>query len=92
MGAASRTSGQAAAALLAGLLSVACGVLALASESDLFLLGVVLCWLLALVLGVWSWVAIGRASGRLRGKTLAGWGMGAPLVGFGLGFLLLPAT
>ena len=92
MGAASRTSLQAIASLLMGLLSIACGFLALASQSDLFLLGVVLFWLLAILFGLRSWVAVRRSSGGLRGKGLAGWGMGAPLIGFGLGFLLLPVT
>jgi len=86
------TSGKAVAAFLAGLLSVACGLLALSSRSDLFLAGVPLFWLLALVLGILSRGEIRRAAGRLDGKSLAGWGMGIPTVGFTLGFLLLPAT
>ena len=78
--------------MLAGLLAVACGFLAVLSRSDLFLVGVAVCWLLAIVLGVRGWRAIRRAAGGLRGKTLAGWGMGVPLLGAGLGFILLPAT
>ena len=87
-----RTSGKAVSTLFAGLLSVACGILAVASRYDFFLVGVVVFWLLAFVLGVWSWIEIKRSSGGLRGKGLAGWGMGAPVAGFALGFFLMPVT
>src|SRR5687768_4824835 len=80
-----------AAACLAGLLSVACGLLALASRSDLFLVGVVLFSVLALVLGAWRWLEIKRASGGLRGQAFVAWGIGIPAGGLALGFLLLPA-
>ncbi len=90
MGTTTRTSGKAMAAFYAGLLSAACGLLALASRSDLFLLGVVLSAALAFALGVRSWVEIHRAAGALEGKSLAGWGMGIPAGGFALAFLVLP--
>lgn len=86
------TSGKAVAAFLAGVTSVVCGVLTLATRSDWFLVGIILFWLLAIVLGVRSRAEIRRADDQLNGKTLAGWGMGVPAVGFALGFLLLPAT
>ena len=92
MGTPIRTSGKAVAAFLAGLLSVACGFLAIARRSDLFLVGVVLSSGLAIVLGVRSWVEVGRNPGSLRGKAFAGWGATIPLVGLALGFLLVPAT
>jgi hypothetical protein len=87
-----RTSGKAVAAFLAGISSVACGVFALASASDLFLVGIPLFMLLALVLGWRAWIEVGRSAGALSGKALAGWGTAIPVVGVGLGFLLLPAT
>jgi hypothetical protein len=87
-----RTSRTVAAAFLSALLSLACGVLAVVSESDGFLVGVALFAVLALVLGVLGWVRVGRAPDRLRGKALAGWGIGLPTGGVALGFLLLPAT
>jgi hypothetical protein len=85
-------SGKAVAAFLAGLSSVACGLLTLASGSDLFLLGVVLFGALALGLEISSRIEIKRSPSTLRGKALAGWGMGLPAGGFALGFLVLPAT
>ena len=93
MGTARRTYRTATLALVLGMASVACGALALIAESGLFLIGAVLFWLLAVVLGIWSWIAIGRAGGNLRGRALAGWGMAVPTVGgFVLGFGLLPVT
>lgn len=86
------TSNKAAATFLAGLLAVACGVLALTSRSDLFLAGILLFWLLAILLGVRTRGEIRRADGRLEGSALALGGMCLPAVGFVLGFLLLPAT
>jgi hypothetical protein len=92
MSAAARANGKAVAAFLAGWLSLACGLLALRPASDPFLLGVVLFWALALLLGLRSRAEIKRARGRLRGRALAGWGMGLPAGGLVLGGLLLPAT
>jgi hypothetical protein len=86
MGTAIRTSAKAVAVFLAGLLSLACGLLALAS-SDLFLTGVALLMVLALALAVLSW----KESG-LRGATLAGLGMTLSAGGFALVFLRLSAT
>ncbi len=87
-----RTSVKAVGALLAGVVSVGCGLLALASASDLFLVGIPFFMLLALVLGWRAWVEVARSGGAVSGKALAGWGMAIPFVGVGLGFLLLPAT
>jgi hypothetical protein len=86
------TSGKAMVAFAAGLLSVLCGIIALVGSSDLFLAGVPLFWLLALVLGVWGLAGIRRAAGGLGGSGLACGGIGLPVAGFTLGFLLLPAT
>jgi hypothetical protein len=87
-----RTSRTVVAAFLSGLLAFACGVLAVASESDVFLLGVVLFAVLAVVLGIFGWVRVWRAPDRLRGKALAGWCVGLPVGAVALGFLLLPAV
>jgi hypothetical protein len=87
-----RTSGKAVLGLVSGLLSFACGFLALTSGLDPFLLGVVLFGGSALVLGFRGWAEIKRAPDRLRGKGVAGWGLGVATAGFVLGFLLLPAT
>ena len=87
-----RTSRTAVAAFLSALLSVACGVLVLASDFDLFLAGVVLFAVLAIVLGIIAWIQVKRASDRLRGKALAGWAIGLPAGGVALGFLLVPAN
>jgi hypothetical protein len=92
MDAAIRTSGAAAAALLMGVLSLACGLLAVATRFDLFLIGVVVFGILTFVLGIRGWRAVNRAPAALRGKALAVWGMLIPAGGFALGFLLLPAT
>src|SRR5690242_8520247 len=88
----SRISIAAASAFLSGILAVVCGILVLGTQSDGFLLGIVGFSLLALVLGTWGLIRIRWARGALRGKAFAGWGMGIPVCGFGLGFLLLPAT
>jgi hypothetical protein len=90
MGTTTRTSGKAVASFLAGVLSLACGVFALTTESDLFLAGIVLFLALAVGLGCWAWIEDGRSSGMLTGRSLAGWGIALPVVGCGLGFLLLP--
>lgn len=87
-----RTSTTAVLALIAGVASLCCGILVLASKSDSYLIGIVLSGALALVLGVYSRIKIWRSNGRLRGKGFATWGMGMPLGGFALGFLLLPGT
>jgi len=87
-----RSSGKAVGAFFMGLLSVACGFLALVSESDVLLLGVVLFWVLALVLGICGLREIKRSVGGLCGKGFAAWGIGIAPTGLVLGFLLLPAT
>ncbi len=92
MGTAPITSVKAVLALVLGLLSLACGILVFVSGTDLFLLGVAGFWLAALVLGIRSLLQIKRAPDRLRGKALAGWGIGVSSGGIALGFLLLPAT
>jgi hypothetical protein len=90
MSAQPQTSAKARAAFVLGLLSLGSGFLALVSETDFFLLGLFGCPL-AILLGVRGWREVGRSSGRLTGKALAGWGIGLPVGGFCLGFLLLPA-
>lgn len=89
--AAMRRSGKAVAALVAGVLGVVSGFAAIASQTDLFLLGVPFFWLVAIALGIVSHIEIGRDPSGLSGRAFATWGMIVPLVGFGLGFLLLPA-
>jgi len=91
MGTPSRTSRKAVAAFVSGLLSVACGLLAVLSEHDLFLGGIVLFVVAALLLGWRGIVEVGRAPATLTGKGLAAWGMALPPAGLALGFLLLPA-
>ena len=73
-------------------MSLACGVLALFGSEDRLLAGVPLFWLLALILGIGALADIKRAAGGLGGSGLAGGGMGVPVAGFAIGFLLLPAT
>ncbi len=92
MGAPIRTSLAAAAALLTGMASLACGLLALVTQFDQFLIGVVVFGVLTFVLGIYGWVAVKRSPAAIRGRALAGWGMVIPTGGFALGFLLLPAT
>jgi len=87
-----RTSRMAAAALFMGVLSLACGVLAVATRFDLFLIGVVVFGILTFVLGIRGWIAVKRSPATLRGKALAVWGMLIPIGGFALGFGLLPVT
>jgi hypothetical protein len=89
---ATRTSRIAATAFLSALLSVASGVLAVAIESDAFLLGVVFFAVLAVVLGICGLIQISRVPEPPRGKGLACWGIGLPAGGVALGFLLLPAN
>jgi lysylphosphatidylglycerol synthetase-like protein (DUF2156 family) len=92
MPASTRTSGKAVLTLVFGLSSLVCGFLALVAENDLLLVAVVLFAIAAVVLGVLSRLEIKRASGSLRGKALVGWGIGTPVGGFGLAFLILPMT
>lgn len=92
MGAPIRTSRAAAAALVTGVSSLACGTLAVVTRFDQFLIGVVVFGVLTFVLGIYGWIAVKRSPAALRGKALAGWGMAIPTGGFALGFLLLPAT
>ncbi len=87
-----RVSLAAVLALVAGILAVVCGIMALASNSDWYLAGIGLWLLLSIVFGVYSWVRINRSEGRLQGKGVAFLGMGLPVGGFALGFLLLPQT
>ena len=86
------TSSKAMAGFLAGVLSLACGVLVLITQSDWFLVGIVVFLALAVVLGWRAWVEDGPSSGILTGRSLAGWGMALPIAGCGLGFILLPAV
>jgi hypothetical protein len=86
-----QTSGNAATAFFSSLLAVACGVLTVTTNSDLFLIGIVLFAFLAVVLGIVGLVEIKCDPEHLRGKGLAGWGIGLTVGAFGLGFLLLPA-
>jgi len=90
MATAARTSFMSVLTVLAGLSSLVCGFLSLMSDSDSFLLRVVLFFALSMLCGLLSWVGINRAGGRLHGKGFAACGMGMPLGGFALGFLLLP--
>jgi uncharacterized membrane protein HdeD (DUF308 family) len=92
MGASVRTSRAATAAFVMGVLSLLCGVLAVATRFDLFLIGVVVFGILTFVLGIRGWMAVKRSPAALHGKALAVWGMLIPVGGFALGFLLLPVT
>jgi uncharacterized membrane protein HdeD (DUF308 family) len=92
MDAAIRTSRAAATALVMGVLSLACGLLAVVTRFDEFLIGVVAFGVLTFVQGIRGWRAVKRSPASLRGKGLAMWGMAIPVGGFALGFLLLPAT
>ncbi len=87
-----QTSHKAIAAFTLGLLALGSGFLALVSSSDFFLLGVPVFAVLAIVFGIMGRREVKRAPGRLQGKALAGWGMGIPVGGCCLGFLLLPAV
>lgn len=87
-----KTSGRAVAAFALGLLSLACGFLALVRCQDLFLLVILVSLFPALVLGVGGLRQIRRAPGRLRGKSLAAWGIGLPVGSLVLGVVLLPVT
>jgi hypothetical protein len=82
---AASTSRSAPAAFAAGLLALACAVLAFCTESDLPLPGVLLFSGLALFLWRRS-----KAAGRLRGSSLAGWGAALAAGGAVLSFVLLP--
>jgi hypothetical protein len=80
------------AAFFCGLACLVSGVMALVLTSDLLLLGVAVSFLAALVLGV---LALRKAKGhpdRSRVRKLAGWGIGLPIGGLGLAFLLLPTV
>jgi uncharacterized membrane protein HdeD (DUF308 family) len=92
MGAVIRTSSAAAAAFIMGVLSLLCGVLAVATRFDQFLIGVVVFGILTFVLGIRGWMAVKRSPAALRGKALAFWGMLILIGGFALGFMLLPVT
>jgi hypothetical protein len=87
-----RTSKKPLVAFVLGMLSLGCGILALFSSFDLFLLGIPLFWLAALGVGIVVWREAGGNVGHLRGQTLAKWGIGAPVGGACLGFLLMPFT
>jgi hypothetical protein len=87
-----RISAKAAASFGAGILSLVCGFLAVASSSDLFLIGVPAFFVAAVILGMLGRRDIRRAPANLRGKALAAWGMAIPVGGIGLGFFLLPAV
>ncbi len=79
------TSGKAVLTLCLGLLSVVCGVLAFPAESDLLVLGVLVFWLAACVLGLPTW----RASDEGRGRWLAGCGVGVATGVIVLGYWLV---
>src|SRR5260370_37616995 len=87
-----QTSSKAVAAFALGLSALGSGFLALVSGSDLFLLGIPAFTVLAIVFGIFGRREVNRAPDRWQGKGLAGWGMGIPMGGLGLGFLLLPAV
>jgi hypothetical protein len=88
----SRISGKAVAALLLGLASLGSGFLALVTAFDLFLLGVVAGCMLAILFAALARRDMRHSQGVLQGKALAGWGVGLPVGGVCLGFLLLPVT
>jgi hypothetical protein len=85
-----RTSGKAVLALCLGLLSAACVALAVPVGSDLLVLGVLACWLVALVLDVLTRVEVRRAPDQLRGRVLADLGVGLASAGIVLGVLVVP--
>jgi hypothetical protein len=86
------TSRKAMVAFLLGVTAIACGFLAIAGQSDLLLLGVAGCGISALSLGIVALQDVRRNPGALRGAPLAAWGIGLPVAGIGIGFILLPAT
>jgi len=87
-----RISTKAAAAFCFGTLSLFSGFLALLSDSDGFLVGVPVFFVLAVILGILGRREIKRQPGRFADKALAGWGMAIPVGGVCLGFFLLPAV
>ena len=87
-----RISTKAAAAFCFGILSLFSGFLTFLSDSDRFLIGVPVFFVLALILGILARREIKRQPGRFAGKGLAGWGMAIPVGGVCLGFFLLPAV
>jgi hypothetical protein len=87
-----QTSPKAALAFAFGLLSLGSGLMALLARSDLFRLGVPVGLVLALTFGILGLREVRGSSGRFTGRALAGWGIGLPVGGMSLGFLLLPAT
>jgi len=86
-----QASNKASAAFILGLLSLGSGFLAIWSGTDFILLGL-LGGPLAIIFGILGLQDVGRSSGRLTGKALAGWGIGLPIGGFCLGLVLIPAT
>jgi hypothetical protein len=84
--AAPRTSKTAVAAWGLGALSAASGLLTLVAAPGRLWASAGAFGLLALVAGVAAWRRVRRHPQRLRGKALAAWGIGLPL----LGLLLLP--
>ena len=87
-----RISTKAAAAFCFGILSLFSGFLAFLSDSDGFLIGVPVFFVLALILGILARREIKRHPGRFAGKGLAAWGMAIPVGGVCLGFFLSPAV
>jgi hypothetical protein len=87
-----RTSRLAVTAFCSGLGALVCGFLALVSDADFFLLGLATGFFLAVACAMAGLWAIRRSDGILAGKGLAKWGIGLPVGGLVLGFLLLPAT
>src|SRR5207253_7729097 len=74
-----RISAKATASFGAGILSLVCGFLAVASSSDLFLIGVPAFFVAAVILGMSGRRDIRREPAKLRGKALAAWGMAFPV-------------
>ncbi len=86
------TSYKSVAAFLSALLAIGCGVFSLLIQSDLFLIGILVFFVLANGLGIWGLVEVNLSDGILTGKPFAISGIALPYVGFALGFLLLPVT
>jgi hypothetical protein len=87
-----RTSSAAASSLLCALASIACGILVILTQFDFLLFGIAGFGVLAIGLGIRGIRQVRRNPGQLTGAALAKWGIGLPLAGLVLGFVLLPAT
>jgi len=87
-----RISPVAASSLGLAFASVASGILTVLSEFDSFLLGVVAFGVMAIGFGIYGIRQVCRNPSEFRGAALAAWGIGLPLAGLFLGFVVLPAT